>query len=168
MNCYTVLRMAYLVFKADLKARKQSHLFRNYYQCRNICEQCKAVNPGRAMGDRFTYKNMRPGAPYAATCINHQEYCRTATRISPWSSVVGWQVENTSWDWMHLVYLGVAQSHVASCIKMIQLLGCGFDANETDDLYLKRTSIEMRQTCKSFGHLDLETLHVLISSLLRF
>ena len=36
---FATSRLIYIAFKADLKARKQCHLLRQYYLCRNLCDR---------------------------------------------------------------------------------------------------------------------------------
>ena len=96
----------------------------------------------------MTYKNTAKNAPYALTCKDHGEYIRTARRISPWCAVEGFQFETVSFDMMHLVYLGIAQNHVPSCLKLLKLFGFHYEPGESDAQFLKRVSMEMKQDCK--------------------
>ena len=141
----------YFAFKADLKARKQCHLFTKYYLCKHCCERCSAVKPTSSEDHPMSYKNMAPSAPYATTCINHEEYVATCDRISPWSAIDGFQLETVTYDWMHVVYLGTARDHVPSALKMLQHLGYHYTENETDDHFLKGIYMEMKRDCKQYG-----------------
>ena len=148
------VRMAYVAFKADLKARKECHTFVKYYKCKNFCDRCDAIQPFTNVPVRLTYKNMSPTAPYVGTEINHDQYMATTLprHVSPWERhVENWQFETCVFDFMHVVYLGVARDLVPSCFKLLQHLGYGCEDGETDDVFLKRVTMEMRATCKLFG-----------------
>ena len=140
--------MRYFAFKADLKARKQCHRFDRYYQCRNLCERCDAIQVRSNEIHPMTYKNMSVSAPYLDTFLDHSSYMERAHRASPWSIIPGWQIDNCPLDWMHLVYLGTARGHIPSVLKLLQNLGRCYEEGESDDLFLRRASIEMRETCK--------------------
>lgn len=142
-------RMFYFAFKADLKARKECNNFKKYYQCKAFCERCDAVQHTKDQPELYSYKNMNPSAPYAATVINHDQYIAATRDPSPWINVEGWQLETVTFDFMHVVYLGIARNLIPSCLKMLQLQGYGYEPGETDDMFLKRISVEMRETCKS-------------------
>ena len=142
-----------MTFKADLKARWQCHRLDNYYRCKKCCDRCMAIQPMDSTQHPMTYKNTARDAPYAATCKDHDEYLRTARQQSPWCAVPGFQIETASFDMMHLVYLGIAKNHVPSCLKILKLYGYHYDAGESDEMFLKRVSIEMKQDCKEQKHL---------------
>ena len=142
--------MCYLVFKADLKAKKQAHLLERNYQCKLLCERCDAVQPKTSEPQRLTYKNMAVDAPYLNTLVTHEHYLATTLKPSPWTPM-GWRIDNTPHDWMHVVYLGTAPGHIASCLKLLQLLGYGYKEGESTELYLRRASIEMRKECAALG-----------------
>ena len=146
-------RLCYFAFKADLKARHQCHLFDQYYLCKLCCDRCEAVKPTTSEQHEMTFKNMSPTAPYVATCKDHSMYLRSCRRVSPWNAVPGWQLESVSYDIMHCIFLGVARDHIPSVLKMLQLLGCCYVAGESDDEFLKRVSMEMKQDCKAAGPL---------------
>lgn len=151
------VRMAYVAFKADLKARNECHTFVKYYKCKNFCDRCDAIQPFTNVPVRLTYKNMSPTAPYVGTEINHDQYMATTLprHVSPWERhVENWQFETCVFDFMHVVYLGVARDLVPSCFKLLQHLGYGCEDGETDDVFLKRVTMEMRATCKLFGTLS--------------
>ena len=52
---------------------------------------------------------------------------------------------------MHVVYLGIGPGHIASCLKFLQLLGYGYERDETSAVFLKRVTLEMRGKCKELG-----------------
>ena len=136
----TNLRLIYMAFKADLKARMQCHQLSEYYRCKKCCDRCGAIQPMDSQHYLMTYKNMAINAPFAATCKDHDEYIRTATRLSPWCAVEGFQFETIAFDTMHLIYLGIAKNHVPSCFKLLKLWGYHYEPGETDDQFLKRLS----------------------------
>ena len=57
---------------------------------------------------------------------------------------------------MHLGYLGVAKNHVPSCLKLLRRSGFHYEAGESEDKFLKRVSLEMRQDCKQHKYLILQ------------
>ena len=144
-------KLCYVAFKADLKARKECHYFFRYFKRRLCCDRCLAVQGGSA--EPLTYKDMGAGAAHLYTPVSHEVYLRTAQKISPWSAVEGWRLENTAFDFMHNVYLGTARGHIPSTLKALQLLGYWHAPGQTDDVFLKRVTVEMRDTCKRSGPL---------------
>ena len=137
-----------MTFKADLKARMQCHRLEHYYRCKQCCDRCLAIQPMDSRPHPMTYKNTARNAPYASTCKDHDEYLRSARHPSPWCAVPGFQFETMSFDMMHLVYLGIAKNHIPSCLKILKLFGYHYTAGESDEMFLKRVSIEMKQDCK--------------------
>ena len=138
-----------MAFKADLKARMQCHLLDNYYKCRQCCDRCGAIQQFTAVPHAMSYKNMAKNSPYAATCKGHDEYVRTARRLSPWTAVQGFQYETLAFDMMHIVFLGTAKNHVPFCLKLLRHMGYHYSAGETDAEFLKKVSFEMKQDCKT-------------------
>eukprot|EP00435_Cladocopium_sp_Y103_P011495 s710_g3.t1 len=138
-------------FKADLKARYQCHLLSEYYKCKKMCDRCSAIQPMTSQPHPMTYKNMSDDAPYAGTCKDHDDYVRTARRLTPWLAVEGFQFEHITFDMMHLVFLGVARNHVPSVLKMLKRFGFHYEEAESDEKFLKRVSMEMKQDCKDHG-----------------
>ena len=148
MCSFATSRLIYIAFKADLKARKQCHLLRQYYLCRSLCDRCGAIQPFTSTPHPMSYKNMAKDAPYSRTCINHSDYILQAREISPWQAVPGWSFETLPYDFMHLVYLGVAKNHVPSCLKILKLWGYHYEEGESNEQFLRRTSFEMKDDCK--------------------
>ena len=148
--CVLALRLAFLTFKADLKARKQCHLLKHYYLCKRLCDRCAAIQPKKAgeANHPLSYKDLTLNAPYTTTTVSHEEYLRTSGKVSPWVAVKGWRLETCSFDLMHLVFLGVAKNHVPSCLKLLRLMGHHYEIGESDELFLKRVSSEMKLDCK--------------------
>jgi len=141
-------------FKADLKARWQCHNFTNYYKCRKLCDRCSAVQPATNTPDAMSYKNTSKTAPYARTCIDHDEYVRTARSVSPWSVVPGWQFETVSFDLMHIIFLGIGKNHIPSCLKILHMFGYHYEAGESNANFLKMVSLEMKQDCREHRFLS--------------
>ena len=146
-------RLVYMTFKADLKARMQCHRLEQYYRCKKCCDRCMAIQPMDSRPHPMTYKNTARDAPYASTCKDHDEYLQTARHQSPWCAVPGFQFETMSFDMMHLVYLGIAKNHIPSCLKILKLYGYHYEGGESDEKFLKRVSMEMKQDCKERKHL---------------
>ena len=144
-------RLCYFGFKADLKARKEAHLFDRNYACREMCERCDACQYKSNATSQYSYKNMGPSARYADRMLSHEEYLATTSKVSPWVAVPGFQLENCALDWMLLCYLGTAPGHIASCLKLLKHSGYYYEQGEPDSMFLRRVSIEMRQTCKQHG-----------------
>lgn len=143
--------MCYFGFKADLKARKQCHRFVRYYQCKLLCERCDAIQLRTNDCHPMSYKDMSSTAPYLHTFMDHSKFMETTPSVSPWAIVPGWQVENCFYDFMHLCFLGTCRGHIPSVLKLLQCCGFCYENGESDDLFLKRVSIEMRATCKEHG-----------------
>ena len=116
-------RLCYFGFKADLKARKEAHHFARNYSCLQMCERCDACQYKSNSTSEYSYKIMGPTARYADHLLSHEEYLATTSKISPWTRVAGFQIENATLDWMHLCYLGTAPSHIASCLKLLKHVG---------------------------------------------
>lgn len=144
-------RLCYFGFKADLKARKEAHHFARNYSCLQMCERCDACQYKSNSTSEYSYKIMGPTARYADHLLSHEEYLATTSKVSPWVAVPGFQLENCALDWMHLCYLGTAPGHIASCLKLLKHSGYYYEQGEPDSMFLRRVSIEMRQTCKQHG-----------------
>lgn len=129
-------------------------MLEGYYKCRKLCDRCDAIQNFSARPHPMTYKNTARDAPYVATFKNHDIYLRQAKRISPWSKVPGWSFDTLPYDMMHLVFLGIAKNHVPSCLKILKLWGYYYEEGESDDMFLKKVSYEMKQDCKRKRCLD--------------
>ena len=143
------MRLVYMTIKADLKARMQLHRLDNYYRCKKCCDRCSAVQPQNSQPHHLSYKNTARDAPYAATCKDHDEYLNSTRHRSPWCSVERFSFNTISFDMMHLVYLGIAKNHVPSCLKILRLWGFHYEPGESDEQFLKRVSLEMKEDSKS-------------------
>lgn len=146
------LRMAFLLFKADLKARMECHRFYSrHYQCKKICERCDAERMTTDVYPTMCYTNMSESAPYKATTKSHSEYLASTQTPSFWMAMPGFQLESCSYDWMHLVYLGVARDLMPSALKLLQHLGFHYVEGESVSDYLQRATLDMQMTCKEHG-----------------
>lgn len=146
--------MIFFSFKADLKARMECNFFfKRYYKCKQCCDRCNAVAPTTNQPDPLSYKDFSPQAAYTRTLVTHEQYMRSTppALISPWAAVGGWQLESVGFDWMHLVYLGVAKDLVPSALRLLNILGYGYEPGETDAKFLQRATMEMRESCKNKG-----------------
>ena len=137
-----------MTFKADLKARWQMHRLEHHYKCKRCCDKCSAIQPFKSDFHAMSYKNTARDAPYATTLRDHDTYVLEAKHISPWCQVEGCQFETWSFDTMHLIYLGVARNHVPSCLKFLKIWGVYYQPGESDEMFLKRVSLEMKDDCK--------------------
>ena len=141
----------YFSMKADLKARKEMHQFRAWYQCTRMCDLCHAeqFQPKHPL---MYYKNLHPEAPYKLSGICHEFYL-VAERgnISPWVAVEGWRLETCVFDILHNVFLGVARDTVASTLKALVLHGCFAHYGDDENEILAQVTVEMRRTCKQHG-----------------
>ena len=146
-----------MAFKCDGKCRKESHYFTANHLCKQVCERCSAVRQFDNKEQPMTYKHFDEDAPYMKTIITHRDHVAQAKELSPWS-YVGWQIENTPYDWLHVCYLGTGPGHVASVLKMLQLLGYGYEPGESDEMFLRRTTLEMRETCREHKRSDLNRI----------
>ena len=113
-----------------------------------MCDRCEAIQPTTSAAHPMTYKNFSNDAPYTSTCKDHSTYLRTARRVTPWAQVEGFQFQHLSYDVMHLIFLGVARNHVPSALKLLKILGYHYEEGESDDKFLQRASMEMKQDCK--------------------
>lgn len=111
-----LFRMAYFGFKADCKARKETHRFNRSYMRSKICETCLAERPNQHGDPLLTFKNFYPDAPHLMTQLNHREFLESSDRLSPWNDLPGFHVKSLFRDPMHTVYLGTAKEILASCI----------------------------------------------------
>ena len=120
-----------------------------YYGKKKCCERCDAVQLKGNGSHPMNYKDFSPNAPHLATTFGgHDDYLRNVRPLSPWLAIPGFQVESLVYDWMHLMYLGTARSHVASTIKLLRCLGHYYEQGESDAQYLRRLTADMRKTCK--------------------
>ncbi|CAE7812100.1 unnamed protein product [Symbiodinium sp. CCMP2592] len=75
--------------------------------------------------DDMNFKNFSANAPFLLTAIDHNMYLNTtpSAELSPWTAMPGWKIENTFFDWMHIVLLGIARDVVAAAIKLMAMRG---------------------------------------------
>lgn len=78
--------------------RAQSH---NQSGCVTAVFACS----GTKCDKRMHYKNFGPGKAWDHTLINHSMYLSMPGELSPWSTVPGWSLESTTFDFMHNLYL---------------------------------------------------------------
>ena len=120
-----------------------------------MCDKCKAIQPMTNAYERMSYKNFSSSAPYVNTVQNHESYMRAVREPSVWSEVPGWTFESVTFDVMHIIFMGIARNHVPSCLKLMKLGGFGYVRDESDAMFLKRASIEMKEACKAQKFPDL-------------
>ena len=119
------LRACFYGFRGDQKARRECHYFSRHYNCTLLCDRCCAKVPTEKNMDDTNFKNFSANAPFLLTSIDHNMYLNTtpAAELSPWTAMPGWKIENTFFDWMHVVLLGVARDVVAAAIKLMAMRG---------------------------------------------
>ena len=119
------LRACFYGFRGDQKARRECHFFTRHYNCTMLCDRCCAMKPAKTVVDGMNYKNFSADAPFLLTTIDHDTYVNTtpAAELSPWTAMPGWKIENTFFDWMHVVLLGVAKDVAAAAIKLMVMRG---------------------------------------------
>lgn len=107
-------RFAYFGFKADAKARKECHAYDRSYQHTQICETCLAEKPSVNGNPDMNFKNFFRTAPYLLTGLSHSDYVATASRVTPWNNMPGFNIKTCFRDPMHTIFLGTAKEVLAS------------------------------------------------------
>ena len=147
-----LIRMAFLLFKADLKARVECHRFyQENYGRKFICDRCKAERVTKDDPPAMCFTNMSESAPYRGTTKTHSEYLAESPTPSFWLEMPGFQHECCSYDWMHMVYLGVGRDLFASSLRLLQHMGFHYVEGESASEYLQRATLDMQMTCKEHG-----------------
>ena len=95
--CAGALRACFYGIRGDQKARRECHHFSRHYNCNLLCDRCLAMKPGKNCVDGMNYKDFSSAAPLLLTTVDHNMYLNTtpATRLSPWTAMPGWKIENT-------------------------------------------------------------------------
>jgi hypothetical protein len=99
-------------FKSDLKARKESHLFKDHYSCKKVCDSCGATQAfPSVMKDKtareLLYTNFALDAKWRGTMVSHFDYVMSSGKKSPWMEVKEFHKDMIVYDLMHLGALGV-------------------------------------------------------------
>lgn len=114
-----------------------------------MCDSCLAQD-GKHVAGEFNYRNFGESAAWPLTKIDHATYVHLDVgSLSPWAKVDGWRLETTSWDLMHLLFLGTARDIVASSIRC--MIDCGAYAAGNIDDTLDDIHREMHATCAAHG-----------------
>ena len=142
-------RLAYHGFKADAKARKETHKFNRSYQHNQICETCFAERPNKYGDPRLTFKNFFPCAAHRMTELSHSNYVASSHDLSPWSDMPGFHVKSLFRDPMHTIYLGTAKEVLASCSGYWSRHGCLPGA--TLEERLRWVSQRQKEVCSNAG-----------------
>lgn len=142
-------RFAYFGYKADAKARKESHWFSRSYMHNQICESCLAEKPNKNGDPAMVFKNFFPNAAHLLTNMSHLEYLRSSDFESPWENMPGLHVKSCFRDPMHTIYLGTANEIFASGLG----LWCRNDYVEGSSLQeqLRIISAKQKEYCKVAG-----------------
>ena len=142
-------RLAYLGFKADMKARKEAHMFERNFNCNFICEACMATKAKPNLPCPFT--DFSEHAAHRLSNISHATYVRTAPVLSPWAVMPGFHLHSVFRDLMHILFLGTIRVMIPSII----MFWVRFNALDGGSLAekLQLLSKDMEQKCKQNGKL---------------
>lgn len=140
---------AYYGFKAECKARKETHKFDRTYGHNQICEGCLAERPNKNGDPSLVFKNFYEGAAHTLTHFTRIEYLRTSEFESPWEDMPGFDVRNCFRDPMHIIFLGTAKDLLASCLGY----WCrnGYIEGPNIQQQLRLVSVKQKQYCKAAG-----------------
>jgi len=83
-----------------------------------LCDQCFAQKPSKKGDPKMNFKDMRAGASYQLTVLDHSTYMATHPP-SPWHVVPGWSLTNTVFDFMHNCFPGTSRIFIASAIRLL-------------------------------------------------
>ena len=117
-------RAAYFGFKADLKARHESHLFKRWYQCIEICDQCLAQRHSKNCNPALLFTDFSDAAAHLMTSISHSDYVRTHEPLTPWLNMPGFCIQTSFFDVMHCIWLGTAKDLYASALGFWHRSNC--------------------------------------------
>ena len=116
-----------------------------------MCDSCRACS-GTKCDERMHYKNFGPGKAWDHTLINHSMYLSMPGELSPWSTVPGWTLESTAFDFMHNLYLGTGRDLVGSTFKCLIWRGAYSHVPMTDmNSILAFMQEEMVHECRQCG-----------------
>lgn len=116
-----------------------------------MCDSCLACS-GTKCDERMHYKNFGPGKAWDHTLINHSMYLSMPGELSPWSTVPGWSLESTTFDFMHNLYLGTGRDLVGSTFKCLIWRGAYSHLPMTDmNSILAVMQEEMVHECRQCG-----------------
>ena len=119
-----------------------------------ICDSCLA-RKNLASCPSMNYRNFGESAAYPLTVLSHEQYLAIEAdvgQVSDWSVMQGWRLENTMFDFMHCVYLGIGRDLVGSGLRT--LIDHGVYGRVLENGINRVLSVvheEMRQDCKSHG-----------------
>lgn len=114
-----------------------------------------AEKPTKRANPAMNFKNMARDAPYRLTNINHATYLATASQVSPWSAIPGWELESTVFDVMHNLFLGSGRDFLGSAIRLLLEHGA-FDAygvERSSPAMFAQITLEIHDTYKRHGFL---------------
>jgi hypothetical protein len=99
----------------DAKARKETHLFANFYSCRYVCNLCPACSHVPLL----SWANHRADARWKRYLLSHDGYVEsrpTPSHVTPWNQVPGFDITRALYDWMHSMHLGIGKDITAQLI----------------------------------------------------
>ena len=139
-------RVVFAGFKADLKARRESHFFSRHPQCMFICDECMATQAFKRAPKALNYTDCSEDALWLQTMQSSGGHdCR-----SPWRHVRGWCLGLNYRDNMHNEYLGLCRDLCANLLWELDLCGNLVDAATLDER-LRAEHVDMLKWCKDFG-----------------
>jgi hypothetical protein len=77
-------------YKADNKARRESHNFNRHAQATFICDECFATQTFPCAPVELNYADFGEFAPWTRTTESFSSYLMSATLLSPFTNVRGW------------------------------------------------------------------------------
>jgi len=150
-------KACYFGYRADGKARRESHLFPRSFLHSFVCEQCLAQKERKNWEPLMSYKCFYQSAAYRMTTISHTDYMQHTRPLSPWRVIDGWHLGTVFHDPMHVLYLGICKDLYASALGYWIRQGYYGEGTLSDKLRcfsseLKRASIQQRLvvSCKMF------------------
>ena len=83
--------------KADLKARKETNYSVNWWQCTQICDSCRAVQPHKRADKTLVYGDFSETAAHRAMTLTHTVPCHDPIDLTTQSNTRGgWSSTSTT------------------------------------------------------------------------
>ena len=109
---------------------------------RRLCDSCLAQNSDKC-DPAMSFRNFSDTAAYPATFMDTQTF-RALGGTSDWDAMEGWNLENTTFDFMHNIYLGGGRDLLGSLLAEMEL---GATPTEMDSA-LSHIQSEMISDCR--------------------
>lgn len=141
-------------FKADLKARKESHFFNRSYTSLKCCDTCSATQPfpsavANPISRSLLYSDFSPHARWRGTNEDNSEYLRKCADPSPWHVVPGFHKDLLLYDLMHVGPLGIWRDIVAALL--IDMITRGELPGISPKVALNKFWVSFRNWCRQSG-----------------